>query len=234
MFQFTLIAAIIGLMLAVQLRSTKDPVVRDTRDIWELRQDLKRELQLQQQLLLEIRRSDDQLAAYEQARSTDQEAALRKTLAELKEEAGQTTVQGTGLILTIEPFYPESYVGPVVRTVSPELLNRLINELNEYGAKEIAVANTRLTNTTAIRDVNGLTKVGNVKISSFPLEVKIIADDVSTLHHHLKVSPLFDDFVIENLQLTVSEPISTVVIPQSEEKWHVRYLQTVNAEKGGE
>lgn len=234
MFQFTLIAIIIGGMLAVQIRSTKDPVVRDTRDIWELRQDLKRELQLQQQLLSEIRRSDDQLAAYEQARSTDQEAALKKTLAELKEEAGQTAVQGPGLILTIEPFYPESYVGPVVRTVSPELLHRLINELNEYGAKEIAVANTRLTNTTAIRDVNGLTKVGNVKIASFPLEVKIIADDVAALHHHLKVSPLFDDFVIENLQLTVSEPISTVVIPQSEEKWHVRYMETVSTEKGGE
>lgn len=220
-------------MLAVQLRSTKDPVVRDTRDIWELRQDLKRELQLQQQLLLEIRRSDDQLAAYEQARSTDQEAALRKTLAELKEEAGQTDVQGSGLILTIEPFYPESYVGPVVRTVSPELLKRLVNELNAYGAKEIAIANARLTNTTAIRDVNGVTKVGNVNISSFPLEVKIIADDVSALHHHLSVSPLFDDFVIENLQLTVSESVSTVVIPRSDEKWHIRYMETVHAEKEG-
>lgn len=222
-------------MLAVQFRSTKDPIVRDTRDIWELRQDLKREQQLQQQLLLEIRRNDDQIANYEQTRSIDEEAMLQKTVAELKEEAGLTEIKGPGLVLTIEPFYPENYVGPITHTVSPELLKRLINELNMYGAKEIAIANARITNTTAIRDVNGVTKVGNVKIASLPIEVKIISNDVSTLHNHLKVSTISDDFVIENLQLTVSDPISTVVIPKYDGQWHdVRYMEAVEAEKEGE
>lgn len=136
-------------MLAVQFQTTKRPIVRDTRDIWELREDLKHEQELEQQLLLEIRRSDEQIQNYEQNHSTDQEAALQETVAELKKEAGLTEVQGPGLILTIESFYPENYVGPITYTISPELLKRFVNELNMYGAKEIAIADERITNTTA-------------------------------------------------------------------------------------
>lgn len=58
---FTVIMAIIGFMLAIQVQTTKQPAVRDTRDIWQLRQDLKKEQQLEQQLLLEIRRNDEKI-----------------------------------------------------------------------------------------------------------------------------------------------------------------------------
>ncbi len=231
MIHFTLITTIIGFMLAVQFQTTKRPIVRDTRDIWELREDLKKEQELQHQLLLEIRNYEEKIQSYQQKQSDNKEAALQETVNELKREAGLTEVQGAGLVLTIEPFYPDNYVGPITQTVSPELLKRLINELNMYGAKEIAIANERMTNTTAIRDVNGITKVGSYKISSLPIEVKVIADDVVTLHNHLKVSTIRDDFVIENLQLTVSEPLPTVVIPRYEGELRVQYMEAVKAEK---
>ncbi|WP_246363803.1 DUF881 domain-containing protein [Anoxybacteroides tepidamans] len=228
---FTLIAAIIGFMLAVQFQTTKRPIVRDTRDIWELRQDLKQEQELEQQLLLEIRRNDEKIQNYEQNHLADQQTALQETVDELKKEAGLTEIRGAGLILTIAPFYPENYVGPIAYTVSPELLKRFINELNMYDAKEIAIANERITNTTAIRDVNGVTQVGNAKISSLPIQVKVISDDVTTLYNRLKVSTIYDDFVIENLQLTVSEPMSAIVIPKYYREWQIRYMEAVKAEK---
>ncbi|MFX3718817.1 DUF881 domain-containing protein, partial [Streptococcus suis] len=70
-----------------------------------------------------------------------------------------TETTGPGVVLTIEPVYPADYVGPIKYTICPELVKRRINELNMYGAKEIAVADERLANTTAIREVNGVTKI---------------------------------------------------------------------------
>ncbi|WP_369824150.1 DUF881 domain-containing protein [Anoxybacillus sp. UARK-01] len=228
---FTVIMAIIGFMLAIQVQTTKQPAVRDTRDIWQLRQDLKREQQLEQQLLLEIRRNDEKIQNYLQNPAGNQAATLQETVEELRKEAGLTETTGPGVVLTIEPFYPEDYVGPITYTISPELLKRLINELNMYGAKEIAVADERLANTTAIREVNGVTKIGKKSISSLPIQVKVISDDVTTLYNHLKVSTIYDDFVTENLQITVSEPMPAVSIPKYNGQWRVRYMQTVKAEK---
>jgi uncharacterized protein YlxW (UPF0749 family) len=47
---FTLIAILIGFMLAIQFQTTKEPVLRDTRDAWELREAIKRELEVQAEL----------------------------------------------------------------------------------------------------------------------------------------------------------------------------------------
>ncbi|WP_228485614.1 DUF881 domain-containing protein [Thermaerobacillus caldiproteolyticus] len=231
MIHFTLITTIIGFMLAVQFQTIRQPVVRDTRDIWELRKDLKQEQELQHRLLLEIRDYEEKLHSYEKKQSTSKETVLQETVNELKQEAGLTEAKGAGLVLTIEPFYPDNYVGPITETVSPELLKRLVNELNMYGAKEIAIANERIINTTAIRDVNGVTKVNNRKLTSLPIEVKVIADDVQSLYSHLQVSNILDDFIIENLQLTVSKPMSTVILPPYEGQVRVKYMKAVKAEK---
>jgi uncharacterized protein YlxW (UPF0749 family) len=228
---FTCITAIFGFMLAVGLQTTSHPKIRDTRDIWELRADLKTEQQLQQQLLLEMEDYEEKLRDYKQKQRSNQEAVLHETVRELEQEAGLTKAEGPGVVLTIEPFYSDNYVGPITETVSPELLHRLINELNMYGAKEIAIADERITNTTAIRDVNGITKIGDRKITSLPIEVKVIADDAEMLYNRLNVSTIRDDFIVENLQLTISKPLAAVVIPPSHEKWNVKYMETVKAEK---
>ncbi|SFA46487.1 Uncharacterized conserved protein YlxW, UPF0749 family [Parageobacillus thermantarcticus] len=228
---FTCITAIFGFMLAVQLHTTSHPKVRDTRDIWELRADLKKEQQLQRQLLSDIEKYEEKMRSYQQKQSARKEAVLRETVSELQKEAGLTEVKGAGLVLTIQSFYPDNYTGPITETVSPELLQRLINELNMYGAKEIAVAEERMTNTTAIRDVNGATKIGDRKISSLPIEVKVIADDAEMLYNRLNVSTIRDDFAVENLQLVVSKPLASVVVPPSEKNRSVKYMEAAIAEK---
>jgi uncharacterized protein YlxW (UPF0749 family) len=228
---FTCITTIFGFMFAVGLQTTSHPKIRDTRDIWELRADLKTEQQLQRQLLLEMEDYEEKLRDYKQKQSSNQEAVLHETVRELEQEAGLTKAEGPGVVLRIEPFYSDNYVGPITETVSPELLQRLMNELNMYGAKEIAIADERITNTTAIRDVNGITKIGDRKISSLPIEVKVIADDAEMLYNRLNVSTIRDDFIVENLQLTISKPLATVVIPPSHEKWNVKYMETVKAKK---
>lgn len=62
--------------------------MRDTRDIWEIRQDLKKEQELHKQLLNEIRKYEETLEKYEQQRSESKGAILRQTVEELKKKLG--------------------------------------------------------------------------------------------------------------------------------------------------
>ncbi|MEB3749465.1 hypothetical protein EP10_000304 [Geobacillus icigianus] len=227
---FAGVAAVFGMMIAVGLRTTLPAEGRDTRDIWQLRADLTKEQKLEQQLLDELEKYEERLRYYRQKEATGGAEALETTVAELREEAGLTEAKGPGVVLTIAPL--AGYVGPVAATVSPELLQRLVNELNKYGAKEIAIGGERLTNGTAIRDVNGITKVG-LRPVGLPTTVKVMADDVDKLYSGLSVSPIRDDFAVENLDLAISPPQPTVVLPPASARPNVKYMETVNAGKEG-
>ncbi|OKO93999.1 DUF881 domain-containing protein [Geobacillus proteiniphilus] len=229
-FYFAGVAAIFGVMLAVGLRTTLSPEGRDTRDIWELRADLTKEQKLEQRLLEELESYEEILRRYRQEYEAGGATELEATVAELREEAGLTEVRGSGLVLTIAPLSSAGYVGPAVATVSPELLQRLVNELNKYGAKEIAIDGERLTNRTAIREVNGATKVGS-RSMRLPVEVRAIADDADKLYSGLAVSPIRDDFAVENLELSISKPQPLVVIPPAASRPDVKYMETANGGK---
>lgn len=61
---FTIITMIVGLMIAIQFQTVKQPIIRDTRDTWELRSDLKREQEIQSQIIQEIRKYDNMIQEY--------------------------------------------------------------------------------------------------------------------------------------------------------------------------
>lgn len=230
-WHFTFVSLIIGFMLAVQFQTSHEPTVRDTRDIWEIRQELKKEQELHEQLLTEIRKYEETLEKYEQQRDESKGAILRQTVEELKKEAGLTEVVGEGVVLYVEQMYDESYVGPVTDTVSADLLRRLINELNMYGAEHISIADQRIVNTTVIRDINGVTKVDAHPLRFFPIEVKVIAADAEKLYNRLKASTIADDFALENLQLTISEPQQRVVIPPYDGTVRVKQMEAVEDDR---
>lgn len=230
-WHFTFVSLIIGFMLAVQFQTSHEPTVRDTRDIWEIRQELKKEQELHEQLLTEIRKYEETLEKYEQQREESKGAILRQTVEELKKEAGLTEVVGEGVVLYVEQMYDESYVGPVTDTVSADLLRRLINELNMYGAEHISIADQRIVNTTVIRDINGVTKVDAHPLRFFPIEVKVIAADAEKLYNRLKASTIADDFALENLQLTISEPQQRVVIPPYDGTVRVEQMEAVEDDR---
>ena len=92
---FIVISAVVGFMIAIQFQTVKKPVERDTRDIWQLREALLKEKELQSSLLTEIRSIEEKLLAYDSERKQSKEQALRDTLEELKVEAGLTEVTGS-------------------------------------------------------------------------------------------------------------------------------------------
>lgn len=228
---FTIVTVVIGVMLAVQFQTIKEPVVRDTRDTWELREDLKRQQELHSELLSEIYKYEEKIVKYETEKDDSKETILRETLEELREKAGLTEVTGQGIILTVEPSF--NTVGEPVSYVSPELLRRLINELNSYDAEEISIDGHRIINTTVIREIQQYTKIDTYPIRSLPIEIRVITNDAEKLSNRMKVSNSIQDFFSDNLILSVSDAISEVTVPAYDDAIRIKHLEPVTSGKGG-
>jgi uncharacterized protein YlxW (UPF0749 family) len=234
---FIAISTVIGFMIAIQFQTVKEPVERDTRDLWQLREALLQEKELQSELVSEIRSNEEKLLAYESKQKQSKEQALSDTIEELKNEAGLTEVQAPGLTLKIQPILEEIQLGiPVSKDVSPELLKRLLNELNMYDAKYVSVDGQRIINTTVIRDINNETKIDGHALSSLPIEVKVGVDNIEIaekLYNRIKASKATEEFFTENLKLVISEPTPEVTIPAYDNPIRIRYLESLKANEGG-
>ncbi|RSD28294.1 DUF881 domain-containing protein [Mesobacillus subterraneus] len=233
---FSMIAAIIGLMVAIQFQTVREPVVRDTRDTWQLREDLMKEKEFQSKLLLEIRSNEEKIAKYETERQQSKEEVLRETLAELKTEAGLTEVTGPGLTLSIVPAFNLVVEGGNPPSVSPDMLKRLLNELNMYGAKQVSVDGERVINTTVIRDINRVTKINGHSLNRFPIEIKVIVENsqvAEKLYNRMKVSSVAEDFFIDNLEVKVNRPESQLAVPAYQDTIRIRHMESVKTDKGG-
>ena len=222
MIIFSIVTTIIGFMIAIQFKTTNEPVVRDTRDILQLRQDLRMEKERQQELNEEIQKQLTLLTSLQEKENI--EDVMIDALNDLKVRAGLTPVSGEGIILEIKPMFTD--YGFVPQTVPPHLLRFLINELNIHNAKDIAIGGQRIISTSAIRDVNGVTHVNAKRIANLPLKIKVLAADAEKLHHEMIVSQSVEYFAIENLSLT-STPINFTTLPGFDQALRVRYLQPI-------
>ncbi|GAA3323131.1 hypothetical protein GCM10020331_045760 [Ectobacillus funiculus] len=101
---------------------------------------------------------------------------------------------GSGVTFQLAPLFDNIGEGEEVPTLSPQLLQRLVNELNTYGATAVQIDDQRIVATTPIRDVNGKVTVNQVALPPLPLEVKVIAKDAEELYDRMKVSNAFDYF----------------------------------------
>ncbi|WP_396653280.1 DUF881 domain-containing protein [Metabacillus idriensis] len=224
---FSLLTMIFGLMLAVQFQSIQEPAVRDTRDMWQLREALKQEQETQSSLLLEIRKYEELIDTYENDENQSAEKTLKETLEELKNEAGLTEVTGAGVVITIEPLFDAAVSQTEIENIAPDLLKRLLNELNSYGAEHVAISDRRVVNTTVIRDINGQTKMDGYSLNSYPIEIKVISEDAEKLFSRLNGSTTMDTFAIDNLRLSISKPKNRIVIPPYDDAIRIKNMKPV-------
>lgn len=226
---FTIVTLIIGFMLAIQFQSNKEPVIRDTRDIRELRKELRAEQERHQQLVKEIEKNLSLIQQYESSLNDKQESVekvIEQQVENLKRESGLTEVSGEGIILTVEPIFYDQHYGQTRRSIPPEYLRFLVNELNFYGASDIAIGNERVVFSTAFRDVNGVTRVNGRRLPPLPLEIKVLAEDAQRLHNLMVVSESVEYFEIENLKLT-STPVNYIELPAYDQTPRVRFMEEV-------
>jgi uncharacterized protein YlxW (UPF0749 family) len=234
---FTVISVVIGLMLAIQFQTVKEPIERDTRDTWQLQQDYLKEREIYSKLLQEITSNEEKIAKYETERKQSKEQVLRETLDELKLQVGLTEVTGPGIILSIGPAYEEILLGEDVPTISPDSLKRLINELNMNDALYISIDGQRLINTTVIRDINNETKIDGHSLKNFPIEIKVVADNMGMaekLYNRMQASQAAEElFKFDSLRVNVSKPTLDITIPAYQDTIRVKNMEPVESNKGG-
>jgi uncharacterized protein YlxW (UPF0749 family) len=231
--RFSIILFVIGLMMAVLYNTINEPDSRDTRDIWEIRQELSEEKQLHSELLSEIGQLDETLDKYEAASKESPEQALKETVEELRSLAGLSESTGPGIEITIEPSPEAVAMGQNIEGISPDLLIRFVNTINTFSNLDISIDGKRIVNTTAIRDINGQTTVNTKPVQTPPFVVKIVAgsmEDAEKLYNYMLSAPLLDDFYIDDLSVTVSEPQDHLVVEAYDGKISNKYLNNAEEE----
>ncbi|WP_026570448.1 MULTISPECIES: DUF881 domain-containing protein [Sediminibacillus] len=197
----SLVFGLIGLMVAIQFQTNREPDERDTRDLWEIRSQLQEEQKFQQNLYQQIRDAEQTIDQYEETSESEKVQTLKDSLEKLRSKAGLTDLQQPGIVIDISPLFVENENGQPYPSIAPDLLNRLINELNTYGATDIQIANERIVDITPVRSVNGETYVNNHPLPSVPLKIKVLATNPERLKDYMEVSQSKDDFAIENLDM---------------------------------
>ena len=224
----TIVSFIIGFMLFVQYNTVQNPTERDTKDIWEIRNELSEEQKRHSNLLTSIKDVNDKIKQYEEGSEHSPEQVLQQTISELQQQSGMLPVTGPGFKIEIKPSIDVIQFGYEVEAIPPMLLTRLINELNRNGAKQIEIGNERLTFWTAIRDINRNTTVNGRILSKSNIEIKVLAnsyDQAKKLYNYILASSLMDEFFIDNLVLEVSEVKTELTIASTVQKVERTYLK---------
>ncbi|WP_394356239.1 DUF881 domain-containing protein [Bacillus changyiensis] len=228
----TVLMLIFGFMLSVQFNSLKEPKVRDTRDIWELREDLKAEQTKQLHLLAEIDKYEKMLVTYRKAKGNSKTKGLNETLQNLKKQAGLTDITGHGITIKISQLFSEELTGQSIENPPPDLLKKLINELNMYEATEMSINDRRVIHTTVIRDINGITKIDGFPLDDYPITVKIIGENADKLYSGMIASNMQDLFAGENLDLHIERPKKQIKIKAYDGSIQVNPLKPLEKSKG--
>jgi uncharacterized protein YlxW (UPF0749 family) len=224
---------IIGFMMAIQFQAVKEPVIRDTRDTWQLRDDLVKEKELYLNLIREINSNEEKIEQYETKKIKSKEQVLQDTLNELKTQAGLTDIEAPGIIIKVEYANEQLLLGETVTPISSYLIQSLINELNQYGAENIAINEQRLINSTVIREINGITKVNGYSLDVFPITIKVAVDDkerAEELYKRMQVSKSAEAFFLDNYRLSISEPQLKVIIPAYKDPIRIQYMELADSE----
>ena len=226
-YKFSIVLLIIGFMTAVQYNTVQKPKERDTRDIWAIRYELGAEKQLHSDLLSEVRELDQTIDAYKSSKKGNAGSALMETVDKLYEQAGMTDMEGPGLIIEVRPS-PESIAyGVPITGISPDLLTRFVNELNRFKGHSLEIDGKRYSKLSSIRDINGITTVDGINISTPPFKIKIIAQtftDSEKLYNTIHASEILDDFYVDDLILDIGKPERNVKIRGWKERFNNLYL----------
>ncbi|EAX46430.1 protein of unknown function DUF881 [Thermosinus carboxydivorans Nor1] len=182
-----LVCVVLGIMLAVQFRTTQD--IRSTIPFQRLED-------LSQRLSQTEKERDALLKEVHQLRqATGVEAASRETEL-IKMGAGVVALHGPGIIVTIDdskrPSKPNE--NPNLYLIHDDDILKVINELWAAGAEAISINEQRLIATSEIRCAGPTLSVNNTRYSP-PYEIRAIGDP-KTLENALRMR----GGVVETLQ----------------------------------
>lgn len=237
-FILAIISAIIGVMLAVQLRSSMHPVQKESRSIAELRTSLQKELEKHKSLLADISKYNQLYYQYETSLSEDESiSVMKEELARNRRMAGLIGVEGPGVVLEVVDAQPvedhmmdEQMPAPEVGSyaIEDEDLRWLVNILFANGAQAISINGHRLIATSSIRNVGDVIQIDTKTVKS-PYELQALGDP-EVLLSALKLEGVEEYFQLSNKRV-LADKRDKLTIPANNEKHVIQYMKPVK-EKG--
>jgi uncharacterized protein YlxW (UPF0749 family) len=200
---FALIAVFFGFMLAMQFQTTKAPKNRDTRDIWQLQDDLTKAEKEHILLNRQLSSAQDLLNKYQSNNSGSKVEAMEEALEKQKRMAGVTPVSGQGLSITVKPLEGTGIGNQSYEDVTADLIRQLINELNFYGATDMSISGERIINISPIRMVHNELYINDHKIPGVPFTIKVLIASPEESKNRLSVSEAADNFARMGLGLDI-------------------------------
>ncbi len=205
---FTFILFVLGFLFALQYNTMTDLPERDTRDLWELRDELTDEKRDHSNLLTTLEQLDETYRKYETLQSGAEEQALKETVDQLRQRIGATDLEGEGLIVTVAPSDEAIALGENIQGISTDLLMRFVNDIHQIPGITLDIDGKRYTTLSAIRDINGVTTVNGSEVKSPPFYIYILTEDEETtdkVYNYLSSSRLIDEFYVDNLTMTIEK-----------------------------
>ncbi len=218
-FSIALVCFILGIMLAVQFRTTQD--IRSSVQ-YQRSEDLTQRLM---QVEKERNTLENQVRDLRQAAGGDIAAS---ELESIKMGAGLIPLQGTGVIVTMDdtkPTAPSSSKNPNLYLIKDEDILKILNELRAAGAEAIAINNQRLIASSEVRTAGPFISINNMNFAA-PFEIKAIGDPV-TLENVLKIrGGVIETLQFWNIQVAVKQQ-DMVQIPAFKGAFRFQYAQPV-------
>lgn len=218
-FSIALVCFILGIMLAVQFRTTQD--IRSSVQ-YQRTEDLTQRLM---QVEKERNTLENQVRDLRQAAGGDIAAS---ELESIKMGAGLIPLQGTGVIVTMDDTKPTASPGsknPNLYLIKDEDILKILNELRAAGAEAIAINNQRLIASSEVRTAGPFISINNMNFAA-PFEIKAIGDPV-TLENALKIrGGVIETLQFWNIQVAVKQQ-DMVQIPAFKGTFRFQYAQPV-------
>jgi uncharacterized protein YlxW (UPF0749 family) len=230
-FILSLISAIIGVMLAIQLKSNMDPIKTESRSIAELRATLQKELEKHKSLLADISKYNQLFYQYETSLNEGESiSVMKEELARTRKLAGLVSLEGPGAVVRIIDSPPAGALsatdaaGAYPNVVIDEDLRWLANILFANGAKAVSINGHRLIATTAIRNVGEDIQIDTKTIQP-PYELKALGD-ADVLISGLKLEGVEENFQLAGKTL-IMEKRDNLIVPAYSETRVIRYMKPV-------
>lgn len=216
-----LVCVILGIMLAVQFRTTQD--IRSSVQYQRVEDLAQRLMQVEK----ERKALEDQVRDLRQGQGGNTAAS---ELESIKMGAGLTPLQGTGVIITVDDTKPPASLGsknPNLYLIKDEDILKILNELRAAGAEAIAINNQRLIASSEVRTAGSFISINNRNFAA-PYEIKAIGDPV-TLENALKIrGGIIETVQFWGIQVAVKQS-TTVEIPAFKGTFHFQYAQPLQS-----
>jgi len=231
-----LICFILCFLITLQVRTIKqsDSDILRLKNENELRDEINEWKDLYETATYKIKDLENKITEYKNNASTRDKtlALLNNEIEDLKILAGQTDLNGSGIVVTLDDTRAINQIAadagfydPNVYVIHDSDILLVINELRAAGAEAISVNGQRVTSSTEIRCVGPVIQVNGIRLTA-PFKISAIGAP-ELLASSLKLRGGIIDSIEQADIDVIIEKLDSIIIPKSEGVLEYKYATPI-------